>query len=540
MEVRSNMNEHHSGEYGIAPRLLLASLALAAGAIHLAMAPIHAPGSTTEAIAFAVVGWLQVLLAIGLVLRPGRELLQVAILLNAAVIVAYVFSRTAGLPFGENPNDAESVRGIDLMTTIFEAILVVGAAALLVNPRVAMGRDEAPGLSLENVALASVMPLLVLFATSVALADPDLVNHRHGDDVTVLSSGGHAHGGASVMDPQLAALASDRCDLGFNPAAYWKETAIAGIDTIMGGEATVLDHNAAAQVVGSPELDKLITQHLTSKGEAGDAAMTLALASVSDDVYLNWLRWLGASGIANHAHDENPLAPDDNDGMGGHIGPQAWHAMTDQEQCDQLAAELELARQTALKYPTVKDAKAAGWRQVTGYVPGIAAHFMNFKLVDGVFNIEEPEMLLYDGTGDDARIVGLSYYVRHTGPAEPTQGFSGPNDHFHRHDALCVNATGVIGDSTTTEEECAARGGRKANGQQAWMNHVWVVPGCESPWGMFSGGNPLLDSELGKNSGKDGGGCAGSGVRARYDLQAGEVSNVPTVAGGEVELVVDN
>lgn len=495
MELRSNMNEHHSGEYGLAPRLLLASLALAAGAVHLAMAPIHAPQSTTEAIAFAVAGWLQILLAIGLVLRPSRELLVGAILLNAAVIVAYIISRTAGLPFGADPNQAESVQGIDLMVTIFEAALVAGAGVLLVSPGFAADRSPS-GFSIESFGIAATVPLLVLFATSVALADPDLVTHGHGDDSTVLSSGGHGHGGSSITDPELVALASNRCDLGFNPAAYWKETSIAGIDTITGGEASVLDHNAAAQVVGSPELDKLITQHLTSKGEAGDAAMTLALAAVSDDVYTNWLRWLGASGIANHAHDENPLAPDDNDGMGGHIGPQAWHAMTDQEQCEALAAELELARQTALKYPTVKDAKDAGWRQVTGYVPGIAAHFMNFRLVDDTFNIEEPEMLLYDGTGDDARVVGLSYYVRHAGPAEPTQGFTGNNDHFHRHDALCVNATGVIGDSTTTEEECAARGGRKANGQQSWMNHVWVVPGCESPWGMFSGGNPLSTPSL--------------------------------------------
>jgi short-subunit dehydrogenase len=29
------------------------------------------------------------------------------------------------------------------------------------------------------------------------------------------------------------------------------------------------------------------------------------------------------------------------------------------------------------------------------------------------------------------------------------------------------------------------------------MNHVWSVPGCESPWGLFSGINPVLDTALG-------------------------------------------
>ena len=47
-------------------------------------------------------------------------------------------------------------------------------------------------------------------------------------------------------------------------------------------------------------------------------------------------------------------------------------------------------------------------------------------------------MILYDGTGDDARVVGLSYYIRHAGDAEPTQGFTGDNDHFHRHVGLCI------------------------------------------------------------------------------------------------------
>ena len=99
-----------------------------------------------------------------------------------------------------------------------------------------------------------------------------------------------------------------------------------------------------------------------------------------------------------------------------------------------------------------------------------------------------------------------------------------------------MNASGVIGDSTTTKEECEAMGGRKADGGNGWMNHVWIVPGCESPWGMFSGASPLLDGELTKASGTDGGGCAGSGVRQRYNLDPGVVENTPTEVGGAVEL----
>jgi hypothetical protein len=538
-----NTDRYHStysgSQYGMAPRMLLASLALAAGAIHLAMAPIHAPESTTEALLFAGAGWAQILLGIALFVRPSREVLSIAIVVNVAAIVAYVISRTAGLPFGANPGEAESVDAIDLTTVIFEVSFVVAAIVLFIQPSFADGNGRAGATAFESIAIASALPLIVLFATSVQLADPDLLQHGHGgDESTFAVAGGHGHG-TSPAGVDLVSLASNRCDLGLNPAAYWKETTIAGVDTLMGGEAGGLDHNAGARIEGSPELDKLISTQVTSEGEVGDAIMVMELSKVNDDVYTNWLRWLGASGMLGHAHEVNPLAPDDL-GMGGHIGPQPWHAMTDDDQCAELSAELELARQTALKYPTVADAKAAGWQQVTPYVPGIAAHFMKFSIVDGVFNVEEPEMILYDGTDDDSSVVGLSYYIRFDGDAEPSQGFTGNNDHFHRHIGLCVGPGGVIGDSTTTEEECAALGGRKSTNQNGWMNHAWVVPGCESPWGMFSGVNPILDSDLSKTSGEDGGACAGSGVRERYDLSAGSPENSPTAVGGDIELVVND
>ena len=53
------------------------------------------------------------------------------------------------------------------------------------------------------------------------------------------------------------------------------------------------------------------------------------------------------------------------------------------------------------------------------------------------------------------------------------------------------------------------------------MSHAWVVPGCESPWGVFSGASPLLDPTLARSSGTDDGACAASGVRDRYDLRPG-------------------
>jgi hypothetical protein len=150
-----------------------------------------------------------------------------------------------------------------------------------------------------------------------------------------------------------------------------------------------------------------------------------------------------------------------------------------------LADQLVTARQTAMGRPTVAEALLDGYQMVVPYVPLIGAHYMKFSLVDGKFDVTKPEMLLYDGTAPDSKIVGLSYYVR--GDSEPS-GFAGPNDHWHRHIGLCVSlkSFSVIGGEKTTPAECAAMGGRKADGSDFWMVHAWVVPAWDSPQGVFS------------------------------------------------------
>lgn len=158
-----------------------------------------------------------------------------------------------------------------------------------------------------------------------------------------------------------------------------------------------------------------------------------------------------------------------------------------------LAQQLVEARAVAMAHPTVADALRDGYVMVTPYVPLIGAHYMKFPLVDGIFDVRAPEMLLYDGTDPGSRIVGLSYYV--VSATEP-EGFAGPNDHWHRHIGLCLKIVDghpvVIGAERTTPEACRAMGGFKAEGRNGWMVHVWAVPGWESPVGVFSAEHPDL------------------------------------------------
>jgi hypothetical protein len=168
----------------------------------------------------------------------------------------------------------------------------------------------------------------------------------------------------------------------------------------------------------------------------------------------------------------------------------------------QLEAQMAAARAVVAKYPTVKDALAAGYEKSTPYVPCIGAHYTNLKLIFG-FNAGVPSELLYDGTAPDSKIVGLSYLVFHANG--PPDGFAGPNDHWHQHNAnggLCLKGGLVVGGENTTDAQCAARGGVKAANimKDVWMVHAWVVPGWECTWGVFSGECPELGGKIGADA----------------------------------------
>ncbi|MCB0970645.1 MAG: hypothetical protein KDA97_03870 [Acidimicrobiales bacterium] len=517
----------------------LAGLSAGAGVIHFAMTPLHAAVGWQEPLLFAAAGWFQLATA-GVILagRMGRRGYGVVALANLGFVAAWVLSRTVGLPWGDDPWTAEPVGAVDAATVALEVGVVVLAVRLVLA-----GSQRRVGRLAPALAAVGALGL----ATTV-IASPDAAEHAHGDEL-------------SELEALEAEVDDTRCDRSFNVPAYWQEADRLGVDTRFGGIPPVTDDEAASgghdhggsseattattepdpyEGRGSPGLDVLVSSTglaATSEGEA--ANLIIQLAKADDDDYDAWLRWLESSGSLAHEHSST-FTEEDGSGHGGHVGPQPWVALTDPAECDQLAAELELARETALRYPTVADAEAAGYRLTTTYVPGIAAHYIKGSLIDGTFEVDRPEMILYDGSDPDSAVVGLSYYLLHPGDNKPTQGFTGDNDHAHRHQGLCSRDGVIIGDTQTTAEECEAGGGTKSDGSRGWMSHAWVVPGCESPWGVFSAATPLLDHELGAASTEDGGGCAGSSVRTRYGMDGGvepsetEVGEATTIdtAGG--------
>jgi hypothetical protein len=176
---------------------------------------------------------------------------------------------------------------------------------------------------------------------------------------------------------------------------------------------------------------------------------------------------------------------------------QKWVPLNPHDQAI-LSGQLAQSYQAAMRYPTVASAKAAHMVLAGGMAPGVGAHYQELSETslkgvnpDGSINAPEPASWIYASTATNAPVVGVMYESLST---KKPSGFVGPNDHWHRHSNLCVQFTpGKIAvpfapDQVVTPQECADVHGTFMK-KTVWMVHAWVVPGWESPQGVFSHSN---------------------------------------------------
>jgi hypothetical protein len=179
-----------------------------------------------------------------------------------------------------------------------------------------------------------------------------------------------------------------------------------------------------------------------------------------------------------------------------------------------LQQQLIQARAVAMRYPTVSDAVAAGYRPAGGFAPGTGAHYITFSGLTspGAFDPGRPLALIYSGTSPTSQVIGLMYYAV---GAQPPEGFAGPNDHWHRHSNICIKygAGGVEvpypADSDVTSAQCSSVHGYLMS-VTGWMVHAWVVPSWESPLGVFSHDNPNVRCADGTYNTNRAGFCQGT------------------------------
>jgi hypothetical protein len=279
--------------------------------------------------------------------------------------------------------------------------------------------------------------------------------------VAVLAGGcGGAREAGSNADARAHAEAhAERCDLGFNTATYNRTT-------------TLVRHHHDHHEVGDVDFTLEEWAEVFVDEELG-----MTVEEVVDEIEtLDIYRRHVLGGV---------LTPT--------LEPDPWRPMTDRGECEALAGELREARAAAARHPTVADAVADGYRLGDSYYAGLGVHYQNWDHLDA-FEPGRPVQLLYDGTDAGSTLVGLSYVVSLTGEVPP-EGFTGDNDRWHRHRSFCLdvdNGTVNLGSDVLSPDECAGLGGTFVPNTNLWMLHTWLVPGCESDWGIYSGANPRL------------------------------------------------
>jgi hypothetical protein len=112
-------------------RGVLAALAIAAAAIHTAVIREHVEEFWLYGAFFVVVAALQFLWGVAVLTRRSRRTLVAGGIGSAAIALAWIVSRTVGIPIGPGGGGREPVGALDLVSTGFEVAVVVGVLVLV-------------------------------------------------------------------------------------------------------------------------------------------------------------------------------------------------------------------------------------------------------------------------------------------------------------------------------------------------------------------------------------------------------------------------
>lgn len=192
---------------------------------------------------------------------------------------------------------------------------------------------------------------------------------------------------------------------------------------------------------------------------------------------------------------------------GTHKAPLSW------ADCKALSGYLDTALQYSKQWPTRGAAEAAGFREVTGYVPGMGTHHVKGGItpamlnsptfdrlnpildnagLDDEFEPSRPEVMQYAGTGASARLVGFDYYVR-TSTGQPPAGFVGNNDWWHHHPWICHRKTDAAMIAfNVSDASCTSMNGTNVNLSNYYMLHVWVVEDMTFEPDVYAGMMPCI------------------------------------------------
>ena len=136
----------------------------------------------------------------------------------------------------------------------------------------------------------------------------------------------------------------------------------------------------------------------------------------------------------------------------------------EQKLSPQNLADLAAARKATARFHRVEQAEAEGYINLNFCEEGEGCHWLKPSLLDGQFDLTQPEILLYVRDGDGWRLVGVEYAV----PLSLSPG---------------VAPEGFAGDADTWRED--------SEGVGLWELTVWLW--LNNPNGMFEQHNPRAE-----------------------------------------------
>ena len=146
--------------------LIMAGLSAGAAVIHLVVAPSHFEEIGDLAAGFVISAAFQALWVRWCLAGPSRRTMAIGIVGNLAIVAAWTYTRTIGLPIGEFAGSAEPIGYPDGASVVFELLLVAGLIVRWFDLDLAASRRAV----IREVAAIAVVPVLglVLVVTSLA------------------------------------------------------------------------------------------------------------------------------------------------------------------------------------------------------------------------------------------------------------------------------------------------------------------------------------------------------------------------------------
>jgi len=426
---------------------------IGAGAIHAAAIGIHAEHPSLSRL-FVIVAVAQ--LAVGLVtlIRGGRAMLALTLLVNAGAVAGWVLTRTTGISWISGLEAAEDTQFAD---TVCAALGALAGGAAVVG--ILRGRTRSVGaarLGLPAVAVAALSVGAMMYgATHV---------HSHGDAAESAAEG-HEHG--SESDPVTAATEDDT------------------------HHTTTIDDGAVAEVAAT---ETEATAH--GHGDEGAAAAdedghdtTVPDGAVAEVAATE------TEAAAGHGHGEeatatptaltwprpfDPNAPIDFSGVEG-VTP---------EQEARATALVEATMRDLPQFADVTTLAALGYRSIGDQGTGFE-HFINYGYIadDAFLDPTKPESLVYQVDGESRTLVSAMFIAKSTALDDPELvDYGGPLMQWHNHPNLCWIGTddgpkvvGVLDDAGNCPDGSVNAGGDSP------MVHVWIAPHECGPFAALEG-----------------------------------------------------